>query len=96
MPRACRQRIRCVGYADPTAPKRKPTKKRSEMTEDEKAEADLKRLVRRELKAAKDDWEKSLSAPWAGPAHFSWPADTLVRVLHNLSLEALAPRPRCT
>lgn len=61
MPAHYRRRIHCA-FADPETlkPKRKPAKKRSEMTEDEKLEADAKRIARKGIKAAKDEWEKTL------------------------------------
>ncbi|KAI0675840.1 hypothetical protein C8Q78DRAFT_988330 [Trametes maxima] len=76
MPRAYRSRFRCA-YADPPVPKRRPAvKKRSEMTQDEKDEADAKGLARKELKTAKEEWEKNL-ASWNGPSDFKWPTNTL-------------------
>ena len=78
MPRAYRPRIRCA-FAEPVAkPKRQPAKKRSEMTEDEKLDADMKRIVRKALKEAKEEWEKALPKPWNGSGTFMWPTGTLV------------------
>ncbi|KAI0765276.1 hypothetical protein C8Q74DRAFT_1287334 [Fomes fomentarius] len=64
MPAHYRRRIHCA-FAEPEKPKRKPAKKQSEMIEDERLEADAKRIARKGLKTAKDEWEKTLPAPYA-------------------------------
>jgi hypothetical protein len=78
MPRA--SRIRCA-YADPIKPKRAPAKKRSEMTEEEREDAEIKSMMRVGLKNAKEAWEKTLAAPWKGADDFKWPVDTMVTYL---------------
>ena len=78
MPRVPRSRCAYAMFDEPVKPKRKPAKKRSEMTEDEKEEADIMRLARKGIKAAKEDWEKALPAPWKGPEDFKWPTGTIV------------------
>ena len=50
------------------------------MSELEKIEADAKRIARKQLKEAKEEWENNLPDFWDGPKTFSWPAGTLVRV----------------
>ncbi|KAL1947023.1 hypothetical protein VTO73DRAFT_13984 [Trametes versicolor] len=75
MPPSYRRRVHCA-YAEPAKPARKPAKKRSEMSELEKMEVDAKRIARKQIKDAKDEWEKTLPKPWNGPSHFSWPAGT--------------------
>ena len=85
MPPFYRRRVRCA-FAEPAKPKRKPAKKRSEMSELEKIEADMKRIARKQLKDAKEEWEKTLPKAWDGPETFSWPAGTLVRTPPPLSL----------
>ncbi|VDB96720.1 unnamed protein product [Peniophora sp. CBMAI 1063] len=77
MPRVPRSRCAYAMFDEPVKPKRAPAKKRSEMTEDEKEEADIMRIARKGIKIAKDEWEKALPAPWAGPEDFKWPTGTI-------------------
>lgn len=65
-------------FDEPVKPKRKPAKKRSEMTEEEKEEADILRMARKGIKVAKEEWEQALPAPWKGPEDFKWPTGTIV------------------
>lgn len=84
---AYRRKMRCA-FAEAAAPKvRKPRKPRSELTEEEKLEADTKRMVNKGLKEAKKEWEATLK-PWVPEENFSWPKDTVVRTGHSPS-----PRP---
>lgn len=78
---AYRSKMRCA-FAEPPAPKvKKPRKPRSELTEEEKLEAETKRIVNKGLKEAKKEWEATLK-PWVPVEQFSWPKDTIVRVMH--------------
>ena len=86
MPRVARSRFRCAYALEAPKPKRAPAKKRSEMTEDEKLEVDTKRMIRKAFKERKEEWDKSLPAPWNGPGNFSWPTDTLVCVSSSPSV----------
>ena len=81
-----RRRVRCIGYAEPPKPKpkRTPAKKRSEMTEEEKLEADTKRLARKALKDAKTEWEKGLK-PWKDDAGLILPVGTMVSHITDAS-----------
>ncbi|KAK0225690.1 hypothetical protein IW262DRAFT_1357558 [Armillaria fumosa] len=74
------RRFRCAysSYPSFSSPvKKSPKKRRSEMTEEEKREADLQTTLRKAKSTAKKEWESSLPEPWKGPHNFKWPTGTL-------------------
>lgn len=59
---------------------RKPRKPRGKLTEEEKLEAEVKRIAEEERREAMKEWESEL-IPWVPRGGFSWPEETVVRAL---------------
>ena len=58
------------------------------MTEDEKFEADAKRIANKELKEKKTAWEATL-VPWPSNENLRWEAGAIVGVAQRLFASAI-------